>query len=69
MLHSFIHLSNAIIVISYKKLKTEAKRFSWETEKANFKSFKFHQTKLTHIDFTCVFSIPMKFEIYFLGLP
>ena len=22
-----------------------------------------------HDDFTCVFSIPVKFEIYFLGLP
>ena len=41
-------------------------------EKTNFKSFKFHKMKKwnpTHDDFTCVFSISVKFDIYFLGLP
>ena len=36
------------------------KRFSLEPEKTNFKR---------NEDFTCVFSILGKFEIYFLGLP
>ena len=28
-----------------------------------------NENLLTHDDFTLVFSIPVKFEIYFLGLP
>ena len=32
------------------------------------KSFKFHKVKCYADDFTCVFSIPVKFEIYFLRL-
>ena len=44
---------------------TPKKRFLWEPEKTNFKSFQFHETKLTQDAFICVFSIPVKFEIYF----
>ena len=37
--------------------------------KKNSKASSFTKWNLTHDDFTCVFSIPVKFEIYFLGLP
>ena len=37
-------------------------------KKKNSKASSFTKWNLTHDDFTCVFSIPVKFEIYFLGL-
>ena len=44
---------------------TPKKRFLVETEKINFKCFKWN---LTYDDFHLLcFSIPVKFEIYFLG--
>ena len=47
---------------------TPTKRFLLEPEKTNFKSLKFHKMESSrNEDFTCVFSIPVKFEIYFLG--
>ena len=51
---------------------TPKKRFILEPEKTNVKNHKFSQNEIllmTILDhFTCVFSIPVKFEIYFLGL-
>ena len=51
---------------------TRKKRFSLEPEKTNFKTFKFWLNEIllmTILDhFTRVFSIPVKFEICFLGL-
>ena len=51
---------------------TPKKRFILESEKTNVKNLKFSQNEIllmTILDhFTCVFSIPVKFEIYFLGL-
>ena len=51
---------------------TPKKRFSLEPEKTNFKTFKFSHNEIllmTILDhFTRVFSIPVKFEICFLGL-
>ena len=51
---------------------TPKKRFILEPEKTNVKNLKFSQNEIllmTILDhFTCVFSIPVKFEIYFLGL-
>ena len=51
---------------------TPKKRFILESEKTNVKNLKFSQNEIllmTIFDhFTCVFSIPVKFEIYFLGL-
>ena len=38
MLHSFLHFSKAIDVISYPK-----KRIPWEFEKIDFKNFKFQR--------------------------
>ena len=50
---------------------TLKKRFLLEPEKTNFKILKFSQNEIllmTILDhFTSVFSIPVKFEIYFLG--
>ena len=36
--------------------------------KANFESLKFHKMRSYADDFTCVFSVNVKFEIYFFGL-
>ena len=51
---------------------TPKKRFILEPEKTNVKNLKFSHNEIllmTILDhFTCVFSIPVKFEIYFLGL-
>ena len=51
---------------------TPKKRFILEPEKTNVKNLKFSQNEIllmTILDhFTCVFSIPVKFEIYFLAL-
>ena len=56
----------------YKKKRAPKKRFSLEPEKTNFKTFKFSHNEIllmTILDhFTRVFSIPVKFEICFLGL-
>ena len=53
-------------------LITPKNRSLWgPAEKTNFKSFKFYKMKKlnpTHDDFTCVFSISVKSEIYFLRL-
>ena len=43
---------------------TPKKRLFFEPKKTNFKSLKFHKRNLTHDDFTCVFSTPLKFEIW-----
>ena len=51
---------------------TPKKRFILEPEKTNVKNLKFSHNEIllmTILDhFTCVFSVPVKFEIYFLGL-
>ena len=51
---------------------TPKKRFSLEPEKTNFKTFKFSHNEILLMrildHFTRVFSIPVKFEICFLGL-
>ena len=43
---------------------TPKKRLFIEPKKTNFKSLKFYKRNLTHDDFTCVFSTPLKFEIW-----
>ena len=52
---------------------TPKKRFSLEPEKTNFKTFKFSHNEIllmTILDhFTRVFSIPVKFEIFWGGAP
>ena len=36
--------------------------------KINVKYTKWHWNEILHMNFTCVFTIPVKLKIYFLGL-
>ena len=47
---------------------TPKKIFLWEPKKQTSKASNFTKWSLTHDEFTCVFSIPVKFKIYFRGL-
>ena len=68
ILHPFLTLFEGYK--SYKLYEiTPNKRFLWEPKKQTSKASNFTKWNLTHDDFTCVFSIPVKFEIYFLGFP
>ena len=63
ILHSFLHLLRAIKCNKLDEI-TPKKRLLWDPEETNFKNFKFHQMNLMYNDFTCVFSIPVKFGIH-----
>ena len=47
---------------------TPKKIFLWEPKTQTSKASNFTKWSLTHDEFTCVFSIPVKFKIYFRGL-
>ena len=55
--------------LSYLDCNKTKENFSWEPEKTNVK---FHKMTALHMkcsEFTCVFTILVKFDIYFLVLP
>ena len=60
----FFTLFKGYIVISYTK-----ENFFWELEKTNVKFHKMTSYKWNFQNFTCVFTIVVKFDIYFPGLP
>ena len=67
-MHSFLHFSRAIDVVRYLYNNTK-ENFLWEPEEINVKFHKMTPYTWNFQNFVCVFTILVKFGIYFLGLP